>query len=90
MEWFRMKVFSKKYEMVLAYILAALIMIYLSYSLPGFLPGDFVTAMYSSSHVTLTADQEAQIRAFYTQREGFIRYAVNLFTLNWGYSYAFL
>lgn len=71
-------------------MLAALIMIYLSYGLPGFLPGDFVTAMYSSSHVTLTADQEAEIRAFYTQREGFIHYLVNLFTLNWGYSYAFL
>jgi peptide/nickel transport system permease protein len=85
-----MKVFSRKRGTVLAYILAALIMIYLSYSLPGFLPGDFVTAMYSSSHVTLNADQEAQIRAFYTQREGFIRYLVSLFTLNWGYSYAFL
>jgi peptide/nickel transport system permease protein len=82
--------FLKKYDTFLAYILAALIMIYLSYSLPGFLPGDFVTAMYSSSHVTLTADQEAQIRAFYTRQEGFIRYLVNLFTLNWGYSYAFL
>jgi len=90
MEWARMKIFLRKYETVLAYILAALAMIYLSYSLPGFLPGDFVTAMYSSSHVTLTADQEAQVRAFYTQREGFIRYLVNLFTLNWGYSYAFL
>jgi peptide/nickel transport system permease protein len=86
----RMKVFSTKHGMALAYLLAALIMIYLSYSLPGFLPGDFVTAMYSSSHVTLTADQEAEIRAFYTQREGFLRYLVNLFTLNWGYSYAFL
>jgi peptide/nickel transport system permease protein len=90
MQWSRMKVFSRKRGTVLAYILAALIMIYLSYSLPGFLPGDFVTAMYSSSHVTLNADQEAQIRAFYTQREGFIRYLVSLFTLNWGYSYAFL
>lgn len=85
-----MKVFSRKYETVLAYILAALIMIYLSYSLPRFLPGDFVTAMYSSSHVTLTADQEAQVRAFYTQQEGFIRYLVNLFSMSWGYSYAFL
>jgi peptide/nickel transport system permease protein len=90
MQWFRMKVFSRKRGTILAYLLAALIMIYLSYSLPGFLPGDFVTAMYSSSHVTLTTDQEAQIRAFYTQQEGFIRYLVNLFTLDWGYSYAFL
>lgn len=81
---------SRKYRTLFAYIVAALIMVYLSYSLPSFLPGDFVTAMYSSSHVTLTADQEAQVRAFYTQREGFIRYLVNLFTLRWGYSYAFL
>ena len=82
--------FLRKYETVLAYVLAALILIYLSYSLPGFLPGDFVTAMYSSSHVTLTADQEAEIKAFYTQQEGFIQYLMNLLTLNWGYSYAFL
>lgn len=85
-----MKVFSREHGTVLAYLLAALAMIYLSYSLPGFLPGDFVTAMYSSSHVTLTAEQEAEIRAFYTQREGFLRYLLNLFTLNWGYSYAYL
>ena len=65
-------------------------MIYASYSLPRWLPGDFVTAMYGSSHVTLTADQEAQIRAYYHQQEGFSRYLLDLFSLNWGYSYAFL
>jgi peptide/nickel transport system permease protein len=54
------------------------------------LPGDFVTAMYSSSHVTLNAEQEEGLRAFYTQRQGFGRYLVNFFTLQWGYSYAFL
>ncbi|MGQ9788797.1 MAG: ABC transporter permease [Candidatus Hadarchaeaceae archaeon] len=46
--------------------------------------------MFLSSHVTLTAEQEAEVRAFYTQREGFIQYLTNLLTLNWGYSYAFL
>jgi len=65
-------------------------MIYASYSLPRWLPGDFVTAMYASSHVTLTADQEEQIRAYYTRGEGFSRYLGNLFSMNWGYSYAFL
>jgi peptide/nickel transport system permease protein len=73
-----------------AYLLAALVLIYASYSLPRWLPGDFVTAMYSSSQVTLTADQEEQIRAYYSQQEGFGRYLMNLFTLDWGYSYAFL
>ena len=77
-------------KLVPAYILAGLIMIYASYSVPRWLPGDYVTAMYSSSHVTLTADQEAQIRAYYSQQEGFSRYLLNLFSLNWGYSYAFL
>jgi len=75
---------------VSAYLLAALIMLYASYRLPRMLPGDFVTAMYSSSHVTLTEDQEAEVREYYTQTEGFSRYVVNLFTLNWGYSYTFL
>jgi peptide/nickel transport system permease protein len=75
---------------VAAYLLAGLIMIYASYIMPRLLPGDFVTAMYSSSHVTLTAEQEKEIRAYYSQQEGFGRYLVDLFTLNWGYSYAFL
>jgi peptide/nickel transport system permease protein len=65
-------------------------MIYLSYSLPRLLPGDFVTAMYSSSDVTLTAEQEAELRAYYTEEAGFGRYLVKLFRLDWGYSYAFL
>ena len=65
-------------------------MIYLSYSLPRLLPGDFVTAMYSSSHVTLTAEQEAELRAYYTEEPGFGRYLVKLASLDWGYSYAFL
>ncbi|PKN66210.1 MAG: ABC transporter permease [Deltaproteobacteria bacterium HGW-Deltaproteobacteria-15] len=71
------------------YLLAALVMIYLSYLLPRLLPGDFVTAMYSSSHVTLNAEQEAGLRAYYTNHEGFPRYLIHLFTLDWGHSYAF-
>jgi peptide/nickel transport system permease protein len=75
---------------VAAYLLAGLILIYASYSMPRLLPGDFVTAMYSSSQVTLTADQEKEIRAYYSQQEGFGRYLVDLVTFKWGYSYAFL
>jgi len=81
---------APKGRFIRPYLLAALVMIYLSYLLPRLLPGDFVTAMYGSSHVTLNAEQEAGFRAYYTSREGFGRYFVNLFTLNWGHSYAFL
>ncbi len=72
------------------YLLAGLVMVVLSYSVPRMLPGDFVNAMYLSSHVTLDAEQEAALRATYTRDDGFGRYVVRLFTLKWGYSYAFL
>lgn len=76
--------------LILAYALAALVMIYLSYALPRMLPGDFVTAMYSSSPATLTAEQEMELRDFYTQEEGFGDYLTRLVSLQWGYSYAYL
>jgi peptide/nickel transport system permease protein len=81
---------GRNLQLISAYVLAGLLMIYASYRVPGWLPGDFVTAMYSSSHVTLNADQETKIRAFYSQEEGFGRYLLNLCTLHWGYSFAFL
>jgi peptide/nickel transport system permease protein len=77
-------------QYILSYLFAALVMMYVSYSLPRWLPGDFVTAMYASSHVTLNAEQERDLRAYYTERPGFGPYLAGLFTLNWGYSYAFL
>ena len=80
----------RRLGLITTFGLAALAMIYLSYSLPRLLPGDFVTAMYSSSHVTLTAEQEAELRAYYTEAPGFGRYLVKLASLDWGYSYAFL
>jgi len=80
----------RRLGLVITFGLAALAMIYLSYSLPRLLPGDFVTAMYSSSDVTLTAEQEAELRAYYTEELGFGHYLVKLFRLDWGYSYAFL
>ena len=75
---------------VISFSLAALAMIYLSYLLPRLLPGDFVTATYASANVTLTAEQEAGLRAYYTQDRGFGDYLLRLVTLDWGYSYAFL
>jgi len=80
----------RRLPQVLAYGLAALAMLYASYSLPRWLPGDFVTAMYASSHVTLNAEQEAELRAYYTQQKRFGRYLADFFSLQWGYSYAFL
>ena len=41
--------YDRRLSLWLAFGLTALVMIYLSYSLPRLLPGDFVTAMYSSS-----------------------------------------
>lgn len=81
---------DRRLSLWLAFGLTALVMIYLSYSLPRLLPGDFVTAMYSCSEVTLTAEQEAQLRAYYTQDEGFFGYMKKMATFDWGYSYAFL
>jgi peptide/nickel transport system permease protein len=46
--------------------------------------------MYSSSQVTLTTEQEAELRAYYTADPGFGRYVLKLANLDWGYSYAFL
>ena len=40
--------------------------------------------------MTLTEGQEAEIRAFYAREQGFGPYLRDLFTLKWGYSYAFL
>jgi len=79
-----------RFGQVISFSLAALAMIYLSYLLPRLLPGDFVTATYASSNVTLTAEQEAGLRAYYTQDKGFGDYLLRLATLDWGYSYTFL
>ncbi len=75
---------------MLAYALAALVMVHAGYLLPRMLPGDFVSAIYSSSHVTLSAAQEQELRSYYTAQDGFGRYLKDLVTLEWGYSYAFL
>lgn len=71
-----------------AYLLAGLAMIYLSYSLPLLLPGDFVEAVYGSSQVVLGAGQEADLRARVHGEGGFVAYLLALLTLDWGYSLA--
>lgn len=71
------------------FVIAALIMTWLSYALPRFLPGDFVTATYGASQVTLTAQQEAALRAGLGREEGFGTYLSRLARFDWGYSYVF-
>jgi len=72
-----------------AYLLAVLLLVLMSYYLPRLLPGDFVTAMYSGSPVTLTAAEEAELRAQYAAHDSLGSYLVNLIFLDWGFSYAF-
>ncbi len=74
---------------VLAYLAAALFLAFLSYRLPRMLPGDFVTAMYGSSDVVLTVQQEADLRIRYQEDSGFTAFLGRLFRLDWGFSQAF-
>lgn len=84
------RLFSMRYRSRAAtYLLAAFVLILLGYYLPRLLPGDFVTAMYSGSPVILTAEQEAELQAHYAAKEGLGRYLLSLFSLDWGFSYAF-
>lgn len=73
---------------LLAYLLAALVMVYLSYRLPGWLPGDFVTAMYADSHVVLGVEQEAALRERLQADDGFGTHLLDLAQLDWGTSHA--
>ena len=83
------RLFRSDLGLLSTFIIAALIMTWLSYSLPQLLPGDFVTATYGASHVTLTADQEAALRAELGQEGGFGHYLWRLSRFDWGYSYVF-
>jgi peptide/nickel transport system permease protein len=81
----------KRADLLLTCALSALLMIYISHALPRLLPGDFVTAMHASSEdIMLTAEQEAELRAFYDRNAGFGQYLLNLARCDWGYSYAFM
>jgi peptide/nickel transport system permease protein len=76
-------------QYIVTYLLAALCMVAVSYHLPRRLPSDFVTAMYSSSHLALSAEQEQALKRHYAPQEGFGRYLAGLLTLDWGRSHAF-
>ena len=81
---------QQRLQLIMAHGLAALTMIYLSYSLPALLPGDFVTTMYSNSFVTLNGEQEAELHRFFSGDGSFSHYLLRLFTLDWGRSYSSL
>jgi peptide/nickel transport system permease protein len=75
--------------LAIAFCLTAFVLVFLSYGLPRFLPGDMVTALYSSSLVTLTPEQESELKCYYTWKESFGQYLSRLLRLEWGYSNAF-
>ena len=82
---------KKHIDLLLTCALSALLMIWMSHALPRLLPGDFVTAMYASSEdVVLSAEQEAELRAYYSRNASFGQYLLRLAKLDWGYSYAFM
>ncbi|MBN1848515.1 MAG: ABC transporter permease [Deltaproteobacteria bacterium] len=85
----RKKIFKTQLGIAATFCLAAILMIYVSYALPRFLPGDFVTAMYAGSEVTLSPEQEADLRNYFNENQGFGEYLFKLLRLDWGYSYAF-
>lgn len=81
--------FRSDLGLIATFCLAALAMIWLSYTLPRFLPGDFVTATYGASQVTLTVEQETALRADHGRQGGFVHYLWRLARFDWGYSYVF-
>ncbi|MBT3259966.1 MAG: ABC transporter permease, partial [Deltaproteobacteria bacterium] len=83
------KFFNHDLGLVVTFCLAALVMTFLSYGLPRFLPGDFVTATYGASQVTLTSEQEAELREYYGRDRGFGHYLSRVARFDWGYSYVF-
>lgn len=86
----RLRLPYRRLTVPVSYILAGFALIFASYILPRTLPGDFVTAMYSSSHVTLNAEQVKELQAYYACRESFGEFLYRFLTFDWGYSYAFL
>ncbi|MDF1615102.1 ABC transporter permease [Desulfurivibrio dismutans] len=79
---------NTRHQPLYAYLLAALVMVGLSYGLPLLLPGDYIEAVYGSSQVVLDAEQEAQLRQELGGRKGFAAHLWGLVTLDWGHSLA--
>ncbi len=65
-----------------------LLCVFLSYFIPALLPGDFVTAMYSSSHVVLSAEAEAELRRELDLDTGFFTYLSRLVRFDLGHSFS--
>lgn len=65
-----------------------LLCVFLSYFIPALLPGDFVTAMYSSSHVVLSAEAEAELRRELDMDSGFVTYLSRLARGDLGHSFS--
>lgn len=70
-------------------LLALLLMLYLAYALPQWLPGDFTSATYASSHIVLNADQEAMLRENAPKIPSFLEYIGALAQGDFGDSYAY-
>jgi len=85
---FRFSPKGKGLGSILTFASALFVLVCLSYVLPRLMPGDFVTAMFASSHVTLSANQESEARAYFQREEGFGEYLLRLARLDWGRSYA--
>jgi peptide/nickel transport system permease protein len=75
---------------LLSYVIAFGAMVYLAYALPLWLPGDFTTAMYAGSDVSLSASQAAQAQALLTPTQvNFGQYVMALVRGEFGDSLAY-
>ncbi len=79
---------GKGFGSIFTSVVALSVLVCLSYVLPRLMPGDFITAMFASSHVTLSAKQESEEKAYFQREEGFGAYLLRLARLDWGRSYA--
>lgn len=79
---------GKGFGSIFTFVVALSVLVCLSYVLPRLMPGDFITAMFASSHVTLSAKQESEEKAYFQREEGFGAYLLRLARLDWGRSYA--
>ncbi len=73
-----------------AWGITVFIMIYGSYGLPLLLPGDYITATYSSSHVALSGAEHMRLVALRKEQGGFTGYLKRLVTFDWGRSQALM
>jgi len=83
------RVKGKSLTKIIIFFSAAMILVYLSYLLPSLMPGDYVTAMYGSSHVVLSHEDEVRLKSEYTLEKNFTEYLSNLSRLDLGRSFAY-